>query len=85
MFQIVGITEERVTNTTDTEFPYHHVGEDHAWDLEEFRQASSVNFDPIALLTHSRLSKPKSTITDTPTSPSPSSPCPLPLQTPSAE
>ncbi|KAF3939943.1 hypothetical protein ABW19_dt0206938 [Dactylella cylindrospora] len=41
--RIVGVEEERVTNTTSTDFPGHFPGEDHAWDLEEFRRRFKVD------------------------------------------
>jgi DNA-directed RNA polymerase I and III subunit RPAC1 len=44
----VGIQPERVTHTTDTEYPGHYAGEDHAWDLEEFRNKLSLQIHQYA-------------------------------------
>jgi DNA-directed RNA polymerase I and III subunit RPAC1 len=40
----VGVNIETVTNVTSTDFPGHYPGEDHSWDLEEFRRAFKVKF-----------------------------------------
>lgn len=42
--KIVGVNAERVTNTTSTDFPGHYPGEDHTWDLDEFRNTFNVQF-----------------------------------------
>lgn len=42
--QIVGINQETITNVTNTEFPGHYAGEDHSWDVEEFKRNVSIKF-----------------------------------------
>ncbi|KAL8897480.1 MAG: hypothetical protein Q9192_002556 [Flavoplaca navasiana] len=42
--KIVGINAETVTNVTSTDFPGHYPGEDHEWDLEEFKNTFTVEF-----------------------------------------
>ncbi|KAI4286491.1 MAG: hypothetical protein L6R35_004255 [Caloplaca aegaea] len=42
--KIVGVNAETVTNVTSTDFPGHYPGEDHEWDLEEFRNTFRVKF-----------------------------------------
>ncbi|KAL8958360.1 MAG: hypothetical protein Q9193_004569 [Seirophora villosa] len=42
--KIVGVNAETVTNVTSTDFPGHYPGEDHEWDLEEFRKTFRVHF-----------------------------------------
>ncbi|KAI9894946.1 MAG: DNA-directed RNA polymerase core subunit rpc40 [Vezdaea aestivalis] len=39
---IVGINEETVTDVTSRNFPHHYNAEDHAWDLNEFRNSFTV-------------------------------------------
>ena len=38
--RLVGITAERVTNVSSTDYPGHHYGEDHSWNLDEFKRVS---------------------------------------------
>ena len=40
--QIVGVNDRTVTNVSSTNFPGHYPGENHAWDLEEFRNVTLV-------------------------------------------
>ncbi|KAF3927475.1 hypothetical protein ABW21_db0209214 [Orbilia brochopaga] len=40
--RIVRVEEERVSNVTSTDFPGHYPGEDHAWDLEDFRKKFKI-------------------------------------------
>ncbi|KAL8969508.1 MAG: hypothetical protein Q9183_001964 [Haloplaca sp. 2 TL-2023] len=42
--KIVGVNAETVTNVTSTDIPGHYPGEDHEWDLEEFRRTFRVQF-----------------------------------------
>lgn len=35
---MVGINPETVTNVSSTDFPHHYQGEDHAWDVDFFRE-----------------------------------------------
>ncbi|KPI44938.1 DNA-directed RNA polymerases I and III subunit RPAC1 [Cyphellophora attinorum] len=42
--KIVGINRETVTNITSTDFPGHHVGEDHTWSLQKFKDGLNVEF-----------------------------------------
>ncbi|OJJ47243.1 hypothetical protein ASPZODRAFT_96121 [Penicilliopsis zonata CBS 506.65] len=42
--RIVGINAETVTNMSSTDFPGHWPGEDHAWDLNKFRDGFQVEF-----------------------------------------
>ncbi|KAL8933361.1 MAG: hypothetical protein Q9211_005822 [Gyalolechia sp. 1 TL-2023] len=42
--KIVGLNNERVTNVTSTDFPGHYPGEDHSWDLDEFKNTFNVEF-----------------------------------------
>ena len=34
----VGLSEERVTDVSSTDFPGHHPDEDHSWDLGKFKK-----------------------------------------------
>lgn len=43
MANIVGIEYNRVTNTTSTDFPGHLANEDHAWDLEKFKDSFEID------------------------------------------
>ncbi|KAJ9625613.1 DNA-directed RNA polymerase core subunit rpc40 [Taxawa tesnikishii (nom. ined.)] len=36
--RVVGINPETVTNVSSTDFPHHYQGEDHAWDVDFFRE-----------------------------------------------
>lgn len=47
MSDIAGIEYNRVTNTTTTDFPGHS-GEEHAWDLEKFKQNFGISISHIA-------------------------------------
>lgn len=38
----VGITPERVTNVSSTDYPGHYPDEDHSWDLEKFKEVRGV-------------------------------------------
>jgi DNA-directed RNA polymerases I and III subunit RPAC1 len=38
------VNQETVTDVTSTDFPGHFFGEDHAWDVEEFKQRFKVQF-----------------------------------------
>ncbi|KAL9604808.1 MAG: hypothetical protein Q9219_000256 [cf. Caloplaca sp. 3 TL-2023] len=40
----LGVNAETVTNVTSTDFPGHYPGEDHEWDLDEFKNAFNVQF-----------------------------------------
>ncbi|KAF8655579.1 hypothetical protein AX16_003000 [Volvariella volvacea WC 439] len=40
--RLVGIHKERVTNVSSTDFPGHYPGEDHAWDLDKFKEKLKV-------------------------------------------
>ncbi|KAK4162553.1 DNA-directed RNA polymerase [Cladorrhinum sp. PSN259] len=40
--KIVGINLETITNVQSTDFPGHYPGEDHAWDIETFRDGFHV-------------------------------------------
>ncbi|KAL1690078.1 DNA-directed RNA polymerase [Schizophyllum commune] len=40
--RLVGITAERVTNVSSTDYPGHHYGEDHSWNLDEFKRNLKV-------------------------------------------
>ncbi|KAL8670767.1 MAG: hypothetical protein Q9168_004709 [Polycauliona sp. 1 TL-2023] len=42
--KIVGVNAETVTNVTSTDIPGHYPGEDHAWDLEHFKNTFNVKF-----------------------------------------
>ncbi|KAI4181514.1 MAG: hypothetical protein LQ346_006762 [Caloplaca aetnensis] len=42
--KIVGVNAETVTNVTSTDFPGHYPGEDHEWDVEEFKNNLTVQF-----------------------------------------
>ncbi|RMZ89222.1 hypothetical protein DV736_g3553, partial [Chaetothyriales sp. CBS 134916] len=42
--KIVNINRETVTNTTSTDFPLHHPGEDLSWSLDRFHDGLSINF-----------------------------------------
>ncbi|KAJ4296137.1 DNA-directed RNA polymerase core subunit rpc40 [Collariella sp. IMI 366227] len=48
--KIVGIHDETVTDVTSTDFPGHYPGEEHAWDIDYFRQNFRIEFhqnDPL--------------------------------------
>ena len=34
----VGLSEERVTDVSSTDFPGYHPDEDHSWDLRKFKK-----------------------------------------------
>ncbi|KAL8733278.1 MAG: hypothetical protein Q9181_003654 [Wetmoreana brouardii] len=40
--KIVGVNAETVTNVASTDIPGHYPGEDHEWDLEEFKRTFRV-------------------------------------------
>ncbi|KAG8624161.1 hypothetical protein KVT40_009137 [Elsinoe batatas] len=40
----IGINAETVTDVTSTDFPLHHLGEDHSWSLEKFEENLKVDF-----------------------------------------
>ncbi|KAL8920946.1 MAG: hypothetical protein Q9208_005972 [Pyrenodesmia sp. 3 TL-2023] len=42
--KIVGVNAETVTNVTSTDFPGHYPGEDHEWDVEQFRNNLTIQF-----------------------------------------
>ncbi|KAI4267001.1 MAG: hypothetical protein L6R38_008444 [Xanthoria sp. 2 TBL-2021] len=42
--KIVGVNAETVTNVTSTDIPGHYPGEDHEWDLEDFKNSFKVKF-----------------------------------------
>ncbi|KAL8995108.1 MAG: hypothetical protein Q9169_005091 [Polycauliona sp. 2 TL-2023] len=42
--KIVGVNAETVTNVTSTDIPGHYPGEDHAWDLQDFKNTFKVKF-----------------------------------------
>ncbi|KAL8776833.1 MAG: hypothetical protein Q9213_008113 [Squamulea squamosa] len=42
--KIVGVNAETVTNVTSTDIPGHYPGEDHEWDLEDFKTTFKVQF-----------------------------------------
>ncbi|KAL8848598.1 MAG: hypothetical protein Q9221_006372 [Calogaya cf. arnoldii] len=42
--KIVGVNPETVTNVTSTDIPGHYPGEDHEWDLEDFKNTFNVKF-----------------------------------------
>ncbi|KAL8662466.1 MAG: hypothetical protein Q9202_004709 [Teloschistes flavicans] len=42
--KIVGVNAETVTNVTSTDIPGHYPGEDHEWDLDEFRRTFNIEF-----------------------------------------
>ncbi|EWC45247.1 hypothetical protein DRE_05974 [Drechslerella stenobrocha 248] len=42
--RIVRVEEERVSHVTSTDFPGHYPGEDHAWNLDEFRRTFKIQF-----------------------------------------
>ncbi|KAL8827253.1 MAG: hypothetical protein Q9170_007086 [Blastenia crenularia] len=48
--KIVGVNAETVTNVTSTDFPGHYPGEDHEWDLDEFRNTFNVQFHKLHTL-----------------------------------
>ncbi|GEQ72976.1 hypothetical protein JCM33374_g6665 [Metschnikowia sp. JCM 33374] len=47
MSDIAGIEYNRVTNTTTTDFPGHS-SEDHAWDVEKFKQNFDISISHVA-------------------------------------
>ncbi|MCJ1478448.1 DNA-directed RNA polymerase core subunit rpc40 [Lambiella insularis] len=42
--KIVGVNAETVTNVTSTDFPGHYPGEDHTWNLKQFKDSFQVKF-----------------------------------------
>lgn len=42
-WQIVGINAETVTNVASTDFPWHYPKEDHSWNLDDFKNVSSLS------------------------------------------
>ncbi|KAK3393222.1 DNA-directed RNA polymerase [Podospora didyma] len=47
---IVGIEAEVVTNVTSTDYPLNYPGEDHSWDIDQFRDNLRIKFhqnDPL--------------------------------------
>ncbi|KAI9834740.1 MAG: hypothetical protein M1819_002826 [Sarea resinae] len=42
--RIVGINPETVTHVASTDFPGHYPGEDHAWNLQKFKENFHVQF-----------------------------------------
>ncbi|KAL2259363.1 hypothetical protein VTK26DRAFT_6988 [Humicola hyalothermophila] len=42
--KIVGIHEETITDVSSSDYPGHYPGEDHAWDVEQFRRGFRVEF-----------------------------------------
>ncbi|TRM67819.1 DNA-directed RNA polymerase [Schizophyllum amplum] len=40
--RLVGVTAERVTNVSSTDYPGHYPGEDHSWNLDEFKRNLKV-------------------------------------------
>ncbi|PNS20398.1 DNA-directed RNA polymerases I and III subunit RPAC1 [Sphaceloma murrayae] len=42
--RLVGVNPETVTNVTSTDFPHHHIGEDHSWSLDHFRENLKVEY-----------------------------------------
>jgi len=45
----VGLSEERVTDVSSTDFPGHYPGEDHSWDLRKFKKKLQVNVQKISM------------------------------------
>ncbi|KAF3200233.1 DNA-directed RNA polymerases I and III subunit RPAC1 [Orbilia oligospora] len=41
--RIVGVELERVSNVTSTDFPGHYPGEDHSWNLDDFKKNSKID------------------------------------------
>ncbi|KAK6533146.1 DNA-directed RNA polymerases I and III subunit RPAC1 [Arthrobotrys megalospora] len=41
--RIVGVELERVANVTSTDFPGHYPGEDHSWDLNDFKKRFKID------------------------------------------
>ncbi|KAK6342672.1 DNA-directed RNA polymerases I and III subunit RPAC1 [Orbilia javanica] len=41
--RIVGVELERVSNVTSTDFPGHYPGEDHSWNLNEFKKNFKID------------------------------------------
>ena len=39
--RLVGVKEERVTNVSSTDYPGHYAGEDHSWNLQNFKKVPS--------------------------------------------
>ncbi|KAL8714811.1 MAG: hypothetical protein Q9220_001324 [cf. Caloplaca sp. 1 TL-2023] len=48
--KIVGVNAETITNVASTDIPGHYPGEDHEWDLEEFKNTFQVQFHKNRLL-----------------------------------
>lgn len=44
----VGLSEERVTDVSSTDFPGHHPGEDHSWDLGKFKKKLQVHIQKLS-------------------------------------
>ncbi|KAI9732444.1 MAG: DNA-directed RNA polymerases I and III subunit RPAC1 [Cirrosporium novae-zelandiae] len=42
--KIVGITPERVTHVSSTDYPGHYPGEDHSWNLSRFAENFQIQF-----------------------------------------
>ena len=40
----VGLSEERVTDVSSTDFPGYHPDEDHSWDLRKFKKVCKKSF-----------------------------------------
>lgn len=40
----VGLSEERVTDVSSTDFPGHYPDEDHSWDLRKFKKVCKKNY-----------------------------------------
>ncbi|EIM80896.1 uncharacterized protein STEHIDRAFT_105319 [Stereum hirsutum FP-91666 SS1] len=46
--QHVGITAERVTNVSSTDYPGHYPDEDHSWDLQKFKETLKVKVQSLS-------------------------------------
>ncbi|KAH9044336.1 DNA-directed RNA polymerase [Lactarius pseudohatsudake] len=44
----VGLSEERVTDVSSTDFPGHYPGEDHSWDLKKFVKELQVKIQKLS-------------------------------------
>jgi DNA-directed RNA polymerase I and III subunit RPAC1 len=42
--KVVGVNAETVTDVSSTDFPGHYPGEDHAWDMNRFKQNLHIKF-----------------------------------------
>ena len=40
--RLVGVEEERVTHVSSTDFPGHYPGEDHSWNLDNFKKVREL-------------------------------------------